>query len=298
MTPARSPRIAIQLSLNLKCKPCAYVHPYTPKLRFLSPSFPSFRVLLCCPHLESSSPLSVCPPPPSHPLLSMDSTPYPSPRLPWEVIERVIDHSHCRPKTLLSFVLTCRQLRPRARLAIFSRIRLESRDHVLAFVDFLHKNPHMMPFVHSIVVWPAYFEPDLLRDLPNLSEIWFSPKFHPTVFDMQVLDEQDSGSDPGYYARVYPRNRFPDLHPHTYSCFKRFGTHVRTLHLSDLEFDNLDSFARVILAFPNITHLICNEVDVVEKAPSNGEPLNIQDTIKRWWSQGIKLSTLTVSPPL
>ena len=115
---------------------------------------------------------------------------------------------------------------------------------------------------------------------------------------MQVLDEQDSGSDPGYYARVYPRNRFPDLHPHTYSCFKRFGTHVRTLHLSDLEFDNLDSFARVILAFPNITHLICNEVDVVEKAPSNGEPLNIQDTIKRWWSQGIKLSTLTVSPPL
>ena len=244
----------------------------------------------------------------------MDSPQYPPPRLPWEVIERVIDCFRGRPETLQILALTCRQLLPRCRLAIFARVWFRDRGHVLKSVKFLRDeaNSHLKPFIRSIVIWPADFEPHLLCNLPNLSEIWFSLKFRPRTFDKKVDDDTyDTGDDEydidsneydrdsnGYdIDNGPPRSRFPDLHLHTYSCFKRLGTHVRTLHLSSLQFDTLDSFARVILAFPHITHLICNRVNVVEKAPNKGEPLNLQNTTKRWWSQRMKLSALTVSLP-
>ncbi|KAM5530353.1 hypothetical protein V8D89_015972, partial [Ganoderma adspersum] len=91
-----------------------------------------------------------------------------SPRLPWEVIERVIDNSVRRPNTLCSISLTCRQLRPRSHLAMFRRIQLESSDHVFAFVAFLLANPQLKPLVCTIIVTPTAFGPSLLSILPNI----------------------------------------------------------------------------------------------------------------------------------
>ena len=101
----------------------------------------------------------------------MDS---PRPRLPWEVIERAIDHSRGRSKTLRSVALTCRQLLARTRLVMFVHVRFDNRDHVFAFVEFLQENSHLMLIVHSITVWPSDLAPfPLLHILPNLREIKF-----------------------------------------------------------------------------------------------------------------------------
>ena len=194
-------------------------------------------------------------------------------RLPWEVIERVIDHSRGHPKTLKILALTCRQLLPRTRLFMFSSIRFDSRDHVFAFVDFLQKNPHLMPVVRSIVVWPPDLAPfPLLHILPNLSEI-------------KLDDPRPRGVQARRPLELY-------LHPSSLTCIQRFGMHIRTLHLSGLRFTGLVSFARVILAFPNIARLICDQVEILE--PVTPTP-SLPEAIKRQLSQRMKLTALIVS---
>ncbi|KAI1783219.1 hypothetical protein LXA43DRAFT_956510 [Ganoderma leucocontextum] len=169
------------------------------------------------------------------------------PRLPWEVIERVINHSAGRPKTLQSLALTCRQLRPRSRIVMFARVQFKDRDNVFAFVDFLQDNPHLpmpicahspMPVVRSIIVRPVDFAPfPLLHILPNLSEIEFSP--YPQVYS------------------PWTREVFPYLHQSSLTSFHLFGTHIKILHLFDLSFATSLAFVQVLLAFPSITDLVC-----------------------------------------
>ncbi|PIL29692.1 hypothetical protein GSI_08130 [Ganoderma sinense ZZ0214-1] len=54
---------------------------------------------------------------------------------------------------------------------MFSRVQLESNDHVFAFVAFLQANPELKPLVHTIITTPAAFGPSLLYVLPNLSSV-------------------------------------------------------------------------------------------------------------------------------
>ncbi|KAI1785763.1 hypothetical protein LXA43DRAFT_953360 [Ganoderma leucocontextum] len=188
-----------------------------------------------------------------------------SPRLPWEVIENVIGHSGDRPNLLASFSLTCRQLLPRSRCIMFTRVTLKSRDQVFAFVDFLEDNPHLKPFVQSMVVRPTDLAPfPLLYILPNLSEIRFTTPS--------------------------PSDLLPALHHSSLACFQRFGTHIQTLDVFDIHFATYLSFARILLAFPNIAHLTCTRV-VIKEAGNSG-PL---DVMRHRLSKQMKLKTLTVS---
>ncbi|KAI1781619.1 hypothetical protein LXA43DRAFT_908258 [Ganoderma leucocontextum] len=139
-----------------------------------------------------------------------------APQLPWEVIERIIDHSGDHPKSLRSFSLTCRQLRPRSRCVLFTRLDFKSRDCVFAFVDFLQDNPHLTPFVRSIVVRPSDFAPfPLLHILPNLSEIGFTSR-------------ECFTARPDTVSALW--------HQSSLTCSQRFGTHIQTLHLFCLSF--------------------------------------------------------------
>ena len=195
------------------------------------------------------------------------------PRLPWEVMERAIEYSRGHLKTLWSLALTCRQLLPRARLVMFSHVRFGTRDHVFAFVDYLHQNPHLKPAVRSITVWPPNLAPiPLLRILPSLREIIFTSN-NRVDLDLAL-----------------------HMHQSTLTCFRLFGTHIRTLSLSHLDFDTDVSFARMLLAFVNTTHLICDGVRIIQTTQRNGGPPNLQETIKRRISQRMQLDTLAVSP--
>ncbi|KAI1795733.1 hypothetical protein LXA43DRAFT_991900 [Ganoderma leucocontextum] len=189
------------------------------------------------------------------------------PQLPCEVIERIIGHSSDHPDTLNSFSFTCSRLRPRALCLMVGRVTLWSRNRTFAFVDFVRAKPHLKPLVRSIVVDPTEFAPfPLLHILPNLSEIEFT-------------------------SWLLSRNILA-LHPSCLTCFQRFGTQIQTLHLSGLSFATYLPFARLLLAFANISHLTCT--DVVIQTAGDGPPLAV---VQRRLSEQMRLKTLTMSAP-
>lgn len=198
----------------------------------------------------------------------MDST---RTRLPWEVLERVIDHSRGRPNVLCNISLTCRQLRPRTRVVMFAQVRFKNRDHLFAFVDFLHDNPHLKPVVRLIVVRPNDLAPfPLLYILPSLSEIEFIPESY----------------------QYKSQNTFPDLHLSHYTCCQRFGGNITTLHLSCLHFATYLSFYRLLLTFGNVRHLVCKGVTINAMRNGEGGPVEVA---RRRLSERMRLKSLTVS---
>ncbi|KAI1785777.1 hypothetical protein LXA43DRAFT_104173, partial [Ganoderma leucocontextum] len=187
-------------------------------------------------------------------------------QLPWEVIERVIDHSGGHPNTLRSLSLTCSQLRPRSRCLMFSRVDLRSRNAVFEFLDFLQDNPILKSFVRSIVVQPDDLAPfPLLHILSNLSEITFTAR-HP-----------------------HAKQAVPALHQSSLTCFHRFGTHIQTLCISYLLFPTYLPFARILLAFPNVIHLTCTAVEI--ETAGDRAPLEV---IRQRLCKQMQLKTLTI----
>lgn len=220
-----------------------------------------------------------------------------SPRLSWELIEQVIDLSGRRPNTLCSLSLTCRQLRPRSRLVMFSRVQLESSDHVFAFVAFLLANPELRPFVHTVIVTPAAFGPSLLYILPNLGSI-------ECVDELQLEepeDEEDGDNEStnapylmqGIARTPYVHRTSLNIHHTSLACFKRLGAHIRTLRLNSVSFPTSLAFAQVLSAFSRITHLKCKKVQI--KAAGSEAPLEV---IRRRLSKQMQLKSLFVSVQL
>ncbi|KAI1795698.1 hypothetical protein LXA43DRAFT_913818, partial [Ganoderma leucocontextum] len=159
--------------------------------------------------------------------------------LPWEGLERIIRHSRDYPKTLHNFSLTCCELRPRSSLV--ANVVFTSRDPIFDFCDFLQAKPHLKPLVRSIAVNPNDFAPIPILNvnvLPNLSDLTFAPA--------------KAGSDDPDLQRLPTV-----LNRSTLTCCQRLGTHIQTPHLSQLSFPTYLAFARLLLAFTNITHLVC-----------------------------------------
>ena len=191
------------------------------------------------------------------------------PRIPLEVIERVIGHSHNDPKLLHSFSLTCSQLLPRSRCLMLSAgVKLTSRDHAFALVDFLQNNPHLKPFITSVTVQPADLPPfPLLHILSDLSEITFTPHW------------PNMSAVPG-----------PSLHPSNLTCFQRFGSRVQTLRLFRITFSTCLAFAQLLLALSSIEHLHCSNVAIA--TAGNQAPLAVA---KQRLSEKLQLRSLAVS---
>ena len=166
-----------------------------------------------------------------------------SPRLPWEVIERVIEHAHDDFEVLDSFSLTCRQLRPRSFALIIARyVYLDSRDRILAFSDFIQKEHKLQPLVQSISISPADFRPfPLVHMLPHLSTLLFT--------------------SPGY-RNGDDRWKLPPIKLHTtmLRSYYLFGRRIHTLSLDHLSFQTSSDLFRLLLAFPMTTQLSCNNI--------------------------------------
>ena len=220
-----------------------------------------------------------------------------SPRLSWELIEQVIDLSSRRPNTLCSLSLTCRQLRPRSRLVMFSHVQLESSDHVFAFVAFLLANPELRPFVHTVIVTPAAFGPSLLHILPNLASL-------ECVDEMQLEEPEDEEDEDNETTNVpylvqntgrahYVHRTSLNMHHTSLACFKRLGADIRTLRLNSVSFPTSLVFAQVLSAFSRITHLVCKKVQI--KAAGSEAPLEV---IRRRLSKQMQLKSLFVSVQL
>ncbi|KAM5540289.1 hypothetical protein V8D89_006108 [Ganoderma adspersum] len=191
----------------------------------------------------------------------------PPPRLPWEVIERLIGHSGDHLKPLRNLSLLCRQLRPRAFCLMIAGVRLRSRDRNFDFCDFLRVNTHLQPLVQSIVVDPMDIAPvPLFRILPNLSEIGLTS-----------------------------RKPIRALHQSSLTCFQQFGIHIQTLHLSHLSFETCLPLARLLLTFTNLAHLTCTEVKIEREANRGHLALLKQRLSKRLRLKILAMDTASAS---
>lgn len=191
--------------------------------------------------------------------------------LPWEVVERIIGHCGDYLKTLRSFSLTCRDLRPRALCLLVSHVRFVERDQIFDFCDFLQASPHLKSLVLSIAVDPDHFAPyPLLSILPNLSTLTFVP----TPVDRQTRPQL-----------AMPMNRS------SLACYRHLGTHIQALHFSNLIFTTYLEFARILSAFTNVVHLVCSKVFV--KSEGNRSPLEV---FQRRLSRRVKLLTVSLLP--
>ncbi|KAM5540189.1 hypothetical protein V8D89_006008 [Ganoderma adspersum] len=191
-----------------------------------------------------------------------------SPSLPWEVLERIIGHCGDPPKTLHNFSLTCRDLRPRALCLLVADVVFKGRRPIFDFCDFLQANPHLRPFVRSIVVNPDDFSPfPLISILPNLSKVKFTriQPAPPQIRSLTVLNQS------------------------SLTCCERFGIHIQTLHLSKISFPTYPDFARVLLTFTNLIDLVCSSVAI--RAEGNRAPL---DVLKRRLSERLHLRTIDI----
>ena len=202
---------------------------------------------------------------------------YPSPRLPWEVLERIIGHSSNR--TILNCSLTCRDLRPHSLCLLITDVKFHSRGKLLDFCDFLTAKPHLKPLVRSIVVHPDQFAPNpLLRMLPNLSEI----KFAETTMSTTVARKPIV------------------LHKSTLAGCQFPSARIQSLSLANLHFRTPIQFLHVLSTFTSIKHLVCSDVWIKPSAMpgpngwSESAPQTV-DVAKRRLAQKLRLRT--VSPP-
>ena len=194
--------------------------------------------------------------------------------LPWEVIERVIEHASDDHDLLRSFSLTCRQLRPRSfALIVAQYIFLDSRDRVSDFSDYLLSNPELQPLIHSISISPADFRPfPLVNMLPHLSALRFiSPRHRGNA--------------------LFKKQLAVELHPNTLNCYRFFGKRIRTLSFDNLSLRVPCDFFRLLLSFPNTTQITCRDIFI--KIPAKGT--SAVETVRWRLSNQLQLETIKVS---
>ncbi|TBU55057.1 quinon protein alcohol dehydrogenase-like superfamily [Dichomitus squalens] len=188
-----------------------------------------------------------------------------SPRLAWELIERIISHSGDDRRTLYSFSLTCHQLRPRSLCLMVADVDIMDRAQVITFRDFLEAYPHFCPFVYSIKADPTTFMPfPLLYILPNLTNTqWSSPATPQPLGGLSLP--------------------LPLL-----TCCHKFGTNITSLSLVSLSSKTTQELCRVLLAFTAIKDLRCERLGIGGTV-ANGAVLE-----QRLRSQRLKLRNINI----
>ena len=188
-----------------------------------------------------------------------------SPRLPWELIERIIGHCGDDPELLRNFSLSCPQLRPRSLCLMVADVKLKKREQIFAFRDFLGTHPHLRQLVASIRTWPDTSAPfHILHILPNVTKITICGD---------------------------PIGRGSSLPPPVLASYRTSATRVQILHLSTITFPTLQEFCRVLQAFTGMRELCCSDVDA---SSATGSSSNLR--LNKWrLSQRLLLTTLSVS---
>ena len=192
--------------------------------------------------------------------------------LPWEVIERVIEHASDDINLLRSFSLTCRQLRPCSSSFVAQYFLLDSRDRVSDFCDFLLDNTELRTFIQSLNISPAEFRPfPLITMLPYLSTLVFTSRGHK---EYKCIEDRPA----------------IELHHTTINCYHSFGKRIRTLSFNHLSFRTSGDFFRLLLAFPMRTQLTCNDV-AITSLKKEASAINI---VRSKLSKQLRLQTLHV----
>ena len=193
--------------------------------------------------------------------------------LPWEVMERIIDHASNDIDLLRTFSLTCRQLRHRSfTLIVAQYIFLDSKERVSDFSDFIRERNELQPLIQSLIISPADFRSfPLVNILPRLSGLGFITP----------------GCE-GYHGS-WERPSI-ELHSTILTCYHSFGKRIRALSFDHLSFQTPSDLFRLVLAFPKATQISCH--DIVIKSP--GRNSSAVEVLKGKLLKQLQLKTLKV----
>ncbi|TBU33479.1 hypothetical protein BD311DRAFT_609921, partial [Dichomitus squalens] len=160
--------------------------------------------------------------------------------LPWEVIERIVDHSFGFTATLCNFTLTCRQLYPRSMHNLYGHVILESRDKLFALCNVLQAKPKLQILVRAVAVPLEEFSPvPLLSILPRLYRVTFPDgnRYHDLSSDVAI-------------------------HNSTLLFCHLYGSGIRSLTIEFVRFSTCSAFLRLLSAFVSIEDLTCRNIAV------------------------------------
>ncbi|TBU24728.1 hypothetical protein BD311DRAFT_729152 [Dichomitus squalens] len=163
-----------------------------------------------------------------------------SPALPWEVIERTIDHCSGDATMLCAFALTCRQLHPRSLFVLFKSVHLRSATQLMGFYDAVRAQPHLQPVVQSLSFpWDDFYPFPLLSILPNLRHLTFNWILSVIWDDIQLSQ----------------------------SCGMQSVAGLQTLTIRSARFGTRSAFLHFLSIFPNIESLTCEYVIIQSRTP-------------------------------
>lgn len=174
-----------------------------------------------------------------------------SPRLPIEVLERVIDICSEEAETyntrysyLRSFALTCRSWLPRSRFHLFSVLYIQDESRLLSFMILRRQAPTISSYVRDLNIYgppndaPTPNDPKKTKAKPWVHLVPL--KLGPVLRDLETitLDSVDIMA----------------VHSTFYQALSLFRS-TKQLILSGVNFPTFDQFARLVLVFPNLSSL-------------------------------------------
>ena len=193
--------------------------------------------------------------------------------LPWEVIERVIEHCYDNRRALYNFSVTCHQLRPLSLSLLVADIEFKHKEQIFGLCDLLRAKPHLQLLVRTMSVYPTDLVPcPLLGMLTNLNEIVFT-------------DHRFADSDQGVELHRPPIV----LHKSTLTYCGGLGTHIQTIQFFRVTFATDLELARMLSAFSRIKVLTFEDVAIKKIASA---PLVA--TTRQRLSRRLHLGTLHV----
>ena len=211
-------------------------------------------------------------------------------RLPWEVLERVVDYAYPDTKLLLSFSYTSRQLIPRSRMLLVRNVCIQTKVKLDSFWTFMQQYHGLRYCVEHFTIAPSADEPnpesllstfpaDLIRTLPRLQS-----------WNMQVLEDHP-------YAPVVAA--FP---PRVLLSLRSFWP-ISNLYIGPLTFASCGEFVRLIANFPDtLKCLHCTDIEFVHEQDSAERISRIVDSrrhtmglttlhVSHYWNQYMHILT-------
>ena len=200
----------------------------------------------------------------SLPLPSTSAMPYPlvlqHARLPWEVIEHVIDILHSDIPTLRQFALTCSVLLPRSRYHIFFSIRFQPiLQDVSSLCNIFDDNPPLADLVHVVTV-----------RLPNGSRR--PTKSFVEVFPAQLIKRFPRLRHWRLFTGATPSPESPLSFHRATLAFLRATLRIQALDLTDLTFTSNAELGSLLASLPLLRDLQCSNIKCKNTAsPTAGD---------------------------
>ena len=187
--------------------------------------------------------------------IQISTEPEPYPMLPIDALEAIVDQACDDTPSLRKLSLSCRAFQPRARYYLFSSIVVHDLEQMETSREFLDSRPWLPPLVRKVTLCTTAIRPDrqvnLNIRLPDVVPVHLLSRLtNLHTWKMELRDNRSGGNEE---ASVL-------FHRSALSCYQRYGrrTSIQHLELSDVPFEDISDFIRLISAFSAIESLTCS----------------------------------------